>query len=151
MSSHNPTTVNTGQKIVVGGLFVQIIFFGLFVGVASVFHVRMKKLPTTRVLTESLPWKKHLHALYVSSALIMIRSVFRVVEFIQGRDGYLMSHEWFLYVFDTVLMLGVMVLFCWIHPGKIRRYLGKEKDSHGESGTSGTGIQLHQRLDSEVN
>jgi hypothetical protein len=150
MASHSPKTVNTGQKIVVGGLFVQIISFGLFVAVALVFHLRISKVPTARVLTESLPWKKHLIALYVSSALIMIRSIFRVAEFIQGKDGYLLGHEWFMYVFDTVLMLGVMALFCWIHPGEIRRYLGQGKHSQGENGGSGADIQLHQRLDSEV-
>jgi len=150
MASHNPKMANTGQKIVVGGLFVQIISFGLFIAVALIFHVRMLKVPTTRVLTESLPWKKHLTALYVSSTLIMIRSIFRVAEFIQGRDGYLMGHEWFMYVFDTVLMLGVVALFCWIHPGEIRRYLRDDKHSHAESGSSVTHIQLHQRLDSEI-
>jgi hypothetical protein len=30
-----------------------------------------------------------------------------------------MSHEAFLYLFDSVLMFGVMVLFNLVHPGSI--------------------------------
>jgi hypothetical protein len=49
--------------------------------------------------------------LYIISVLIMVRSVFRVVEYIMGNDGYLLSHGWTLYIFDAALMLGVVVLF----------------------------------------
>lgn len=49
----------------------------------------------------------------------MVRSVFRVVEYLQGNAGYLLSHEVFLYIFDAVLMLGVMVLFNWVHPSEV--------------------------------
>ncbi|KAM0277073.1 hypothetical protein ACHAQH_006081 [Verticillium albo-atrum] len=49
--------------------------------------------------------------LYGVSGLIMARSVFRLDEFIMGMDGYLLSNEWPLYVFDSVPMLAVMVIF----------------------------------------
>jgi hypothetical protein len=66
-----------------------------------------------------LPWKRHLCALYLASALIIIRSVFRAVEYMQGNNGYLLRHEVYLYVFDGVLMFGVMCLFNKIHPAQI--------------------------------
>lgn len=66
-----------------------------------------------------LPWKRHMLALYVASALIMVRSVFRVVEYLQGNNGYLLRHEVYLYIFDALLMLAVMCLFNWIHPAEI--------------------------------
>ena len=55
-------------------------------------------------------------ALYVASLFIMVRSMFRVVEYIQGRGGYLMSKEVWLYIFDGVLMFCVTVLFNVVHP-----------------------------------
>lgn len=58
-------------------------------------------------------------ALYLGSFLIMVRSIFRVVEYLQGFDGYLLKHEAYLYVFDALLMVLVMVLFNWIHPSEI--------------------------------
>ena len=57
--------------------------------------------------------------LFVTSALIMVRSVFRAVEYLQGFNGYLLSNEAFLYVFDATLMFLVMILFGIVHPSKI--------------------------------
>lgn len=151
MASNTQSSVNSGQKIVVTGLFIQIIFFGLFIVTAFTFHLRMRKVPTGRVTAEVLPWQKHLFALYISSAFIMVRSIMRVIEFVQGNKGYVFSHEWFLYVFDALLMLGVMSLFCWVHPGEIKGYLQRPGHDDMESGGSGLPIQLHhQRLDSEA-
>ncbi|KAH6684016.1 RTA1 like protein-domain-containing protein [Halenospora varia] len=123
MSAGSLSTMKTGEHIVIAGLLIQILFFGLFVTVAFVFHFRMRKVPTQKVATEYIPWQKHLLALYLSSILIMIRSIFRVIEFVQGNSGYIFSHEWFMYVFDALLMLGVLVLFCIVYPGEIRKYL----------------------------
>lgn len=131
----------TGEWVVVGGLIFQIIFFGLFVVVAFMFHTRLQKSPTT--LSLSVPWRKHLWALYISSALILIRSIFRVVEFVQGNTGYLFRHEVFMYIFDALLMFGVVVLFIFVHPGEIRGYLEREKRA---SGGEGSEIQLEEQF-----
>lgn len=133
MSSGSLSSMKTGEHIVVAGLLVQILFFGLFVVVALVFHFRMRKVPAPKVTTGHIPWQKHLLALYLSSTLIMIRSVFRVIEFVQGNDGYIFSHEWFVYVFDALLMLGVLALFWVVYPGEIRKYLKGGESSPGLS------------------
>lgn len=57
--------------------------------------------------------------LYVVSALIVARSLVRIVEFTEGFQGYLISHEAFLYIFDAALMFSVMVAVGVIHPGEI--------------------------------
>lgn len=106
--------LKTGEHIVVGGLVVQILFFSVFVAAGTVFHYRMRTVPTSNI-----PWQAHMHVLYVSSALILIRSLFRLVEFAQGNDGYLVSHEVFLYIFDAILMFATMVTFAWKHPSEI--------------------------------
>lgn len=64
-------------------------------------------------------WKKHMYALYFVSGLIMIRSVTRVVEYLQGRGGYIMSHEVFLYTFDATLMFIAVLTFNVVHPSEI--------------------------------
>ena len=109
----------TGQKIVIGGLGIQVVVFGVFIVVAGLFHSRMKKVPTSKVIGGAIPWQKHMWALYVASIAIMVRSVFRLIEYIMGNDGYLLRHEVFLYVFDSILMLSVMVWLAWIHPSEI--------------------------------
>jgi tellurite resistance protein TehA-like permease len=107
MGSDDSKSRNTGSKVIVGGLFIQIIFFSVFILVAWLFHTRMHKRPTTRAL--QVPWQKHMIALYVVSVLILARSIFRVVEFIQGFDGYLNGHEVYIYIFDAVLMFIAMI------------------------------------------
>ena len=68
-------------------------------------------------------------ALYIASICILIRSVFRVVEYVMGEDGYLLSHEIFLYIFDATLMLFTMVIYNVLHPSKIiykKHYMSAE-------------------------
>lgn len=59
-----------------------------------------------------------MHVLFGTSLLIMIRSIFRVAEYLQGNDGYILAHEAYLYVFDAVLMLSVMAVFNMVHPSR---------------------------------
>ncbi|KAF5519109.1 Protein RTA1 [Colletotrichum aenigma] len=100
-----------GEKIIIAGLFVQIVVFGFFVVTSLLFHVRLSRTPTATALKGGTPWRRYLYVLYATSAIILIRSVFRVFEYLQGNKGYLISHEIFLYIFDTLLMAIVMAIF----------------------------------------
>ena len=129
--SSGASGMKTGEKIIVGGLFVQILFFGLFFLTATLFQIRGKEYLAT--LSSNIPWKKHLFALYATSILILVRSVFRVIEYIQGNSGYLLRHEVFLYVFDAVLMFAVMVILNISHPGDIALLLKDSRKSNRKS------------------
>ncbi|KUJ12579.1 RTA1-domain-containing protein [Mollisia scopiformis] len=118
-SSGKASSVTTGSHIITGGLVIQLLFFGFFIIVAVHFDRAIHKNPTPRSQSPHVPWRKHLIALYVASLLIMIRSIFRVVEYVQGFDGYILSHEVFLYLFDSVLMFAVMVIFNVVHPSEV--------------------------------
>ncbi|KAL1849163.1 hypothetical protein Daus18300_013368 [Diaporthe australafricana] len=101
----------TGEKIIIAGLFVQICVFGFFVVTSVLFHVRLAKSPTGIVVAGEIPWRRYLNVLYITSAIILVRSIFRVVEYLQGNSGYLISHEIFLYMFDALLMSSTMAIF----------------------------------------
>ncbi|EXM22807.1 RTA-like protein [Fusarium oxysporum f. sp. vasinfectum] len=102
---------NLGEKIIIAGLFVQIVVFGFFVITSILFHTRLLKSPTPESLRGDVPWARYLYVLYATSFLILVRSIFRVVEYLQGNKGYLISHEVYLYVFDAILMVLVMLIF----------------------------------------
>lgn len=53
----------------------------------------------------------------------MIRSVFRLAEYLQGNNGYLLHHEIYLYIFDALLMFITMVTFNVVHPCEVGRLL----------------------------
>ncbi|KAI8966099.1 RTA1-domain-containing protein [Daldinia sp. FL1419] len=113
--------VDIGEKIVVGSLLIQIIMFGLFIITAVSFQTKYQKRKVDASVYDATGWKASMLMLYSVSALIMIRSIFRVVEFSAGRDGYLLSNEWTVYVFDSVLMLAVMVFFLVRYPNNLQR------------------------------
>ncbi|KAL9624555.1 MAG: hypothetical protein Q9160_001219 [Pyrenula sp. 1 TL-2023] len=119
-----------GKWIITIGLIVQVIFFALFMVISIIFYRRLSGSPTpTAKLIPGL-WRKNLYYLYAASVLIMIRSMFRVVEYVQGNDGYLLSHEIFLYLLDATLMATVMLLFNVFHPTMITAHLNGTKATH---------------------
>jgi hypothetical protein len=118
-TAKDKSKVNLGNNMIVVGLFVQILFFGFFIVVSLVFHRRMLATPSYAVRDTSVPWTRYMKVLYIASTLVMIRSIYRVAEYVQGSDGYLQSKESFIYVFDATLMLICCLLFNIFHPSKI--------------------------------
>jgi hypothetical protein len=60
-----------------------------------------------------------MHALYTASAAILVRNLTRVIEFAEGSDGFIISHEVMLYIFDAFLMFAVFAIFVAMHPGRL--------------------------------
>jgi magnesium-transporting ATPase (P-type) len=128
MSSKFTNSMVIGQWIIVAGLCIQLVFFGAFVTTSLIFHYRILQSPTheSQSCISSggfIPrdWRSLLFALYTASALILIRSVYRLIEFAQGNNGYLIRREVFLYVFDAAMMLLVMVVMNIFHPSVVLR------------------------------
>lgn len=122
--------IDRDNNIVLGGLILQILVFVVFLITAILFLLRMQRRPTAAALDGPLgergaasgrfgrlTWKKLMIGLYASSVLITLRNVFRVIEYAMGWDGYLLTREWPLYIFDGVLMVFVLVVcIMWYHP-----------------------------------
>ncbi len=139
MASTNASTSKLGSHIILAGLLVQIVIFGFFIVVALVFDLRLSALPTGQSRNPTLPWKKFLYILYITSAFIMIRSIVRVAEFIEGFDGVIILHEVYLYVFDAVPMAAVMAIFNIWYPSNFSNQVRK---AVGERGSAGSNIEL---------
>ncbi|RDL42215.1 Uncharacterized protein BP5553_02194 [Venustampulla echinocandica] len=113
----------TGSRIVMAGLGLLVFSFSLFVLVAISYDYRLRHHPTPLSATTSLNWKRELQVLYASSALIFIRSVYRLVEYAQGNSGWLNRHELTYYMFDALLMWFALMLFNWRHPSRVEAVL----------------------------
>jgi hypothetical protein len=105
-----------GSNIVIVGLVIQVLSFGFFIVAAILFQTRLGRQPTVASKNTSINWRRYLQALYIVSALIFARSIFRIVEYIQGFDGYTSHHEAYLYVFDATLMFVAMLIFNIVYP-----------------------------------
>ncbi|KAL4963992.1 RTA1 domain-containing protein [Aspergillus stella-maris] len=133
MATGSADSFKVGENVTIGGLGVQLAFFSVFIVTCGIFHHRYRRqrqhsnstdLSSTikgsgHGRTPSANWEIVLIALYVSSILVLIRSIFRLIEYVQGNDGYLISHEAFMYVFDSALMVLVMVVMNVVHPGRV--------------------------------
>ncbi|ENH71804.1 Protein RTM1 [Fusarium oxysporum f. sp. cubense race 1] len=115
-----------GENVIVGGLFFQLAIFGIFIVIVSLFHRRMNRAPTEKSQEPFVRWRHYLAMLYVTSGLIWVRSLFRVIEYLEGNDGYLMRAEAFIFIFDATLIWIVMGWMNWYHPSEIGLLLRNE-------------------------
>lgn len=114
------------QKVLLFGLALQVITFGIFAFVAIAFDVRSSRSPALRVFKEEMKSMRKLwFAFYVGSVLITARSIYRTIEFgdikftpgARDAQGYTYTHEWPMYAFDSILIFISVVFFSIWHPG----------------------------------
>ncbi|KAK7418140.1 hypothetical protein QQX98_004115 [Neonectria punicea] len=119
-SGKSDTDPNLGSNIIVGGLIFQIAVFAVYVTTAVRFQLKFRRHEGAKEMVH-VPWQKCLHMLYVTSAFIMVRNIFRVAEYAMGSDGYLLSIEWGVYVFDASLMTLTMAWFFLRYPSELSK------------------------------
>lgn len=112
---------NMGQTIMLIGLFVQLSFFSFFLVISFVLWKRVRSSLKGYKITQygKHSWSSLLKLLLCAAMIIILRCVFRMVEFSQGHDGYLVSHEVYMYVFDTIPMLAVQVMFHFVYASDV--------------------------------
>ncbi|KAF2111526.1 RTA1 like protein-domain-containing protein [Lophiotrema nucula] len=128
-----------GEKIVIAGLALQVATFITFLVFTTDFHIRMNR-QTRRgtVAPVSDEWRKILWILYTVSSLVLARCTFRLIEYAMGNAAYLIAHEWTLYVFDTTLMVIVLVLLLVLQPTK---YVPQENRKLSQSDSEGLAME----------
>jgi tellurite resistance protein TehA-like permease len=128
---------NICEAIVIAGLVIQVASFCLFLVTAIIFYTRMRSEPTAASRDPSHPWRQHLYSLYAISGLVLARSIFRVVEYVMGNEGYPLTHEWTLYIFDAVPMFAAMVVFAVWCPSNFKPFILALDFPGGEVGEAG--------------
>ncbi|OKL55564.1 hypothetical protein UA08_09141 [Talaromyces atroroseus] len=136
MASGTISSYNLGEHITIAGLAVQLLFFSFFMVTCVTFHYRIRRNPTMRVMGTSSrgngktqgTWETVLFGLYIASILILVRSIFRLIEYAQGNSGYLISYEVFMYIFDAALMFLAMLIMNIAHLTNL--LVGSRKEHH---------------------
>lgn len=108
---NSPTELRVGRGLLRASIILQVVCFLAFVTLEATFHRRCLR---ANILNKRL--RMIITLLYASSALILIRNIYRVVEVFQGYTGYLQTHEAFFYVFDGALMVINSVMLNIYHP-----------------------------------
>ncbi|SGZ59000.1 CIC11C00000003827 [Sungouiella intermedia] len=132
MSQRQKGAQRVGKAIVIIGLVCQIVFFSSFMIVTVVFQYRVKNIPTSKSLyyrylpSKGRNWQMVIVTLLACSLLILVRCIVRTIEFVQGWNGYIMSHEVYLFVFDSALMFLTMVVYACQDVGTFFHYFYEE-------------------------
>ncbi|KAE8441144.1 hypothetical protein EG329_005827 [Mollisiaceae sp. DMI_Dod_QoI] len=142
------TKLTRGKKIAQTGVAIQLICFGLFSIIAVRFNFTSKRFADQfeQRLGETKGqkyctidggakklkpnWQAILRVTNFASAMILIRSIYRMVDFSLGKTGYTSTHEWCIYVFDALVIFPVVALYIYWHPSKYLPYLGFRLPKH---------------------
>ncbi|KAH8169363.1 RTA1 like protein [Sarocladium implicatum] len=128
LPSDSSSAAKAGQYILVGGLILHVLVFVCFIVLCTTFHLRYRAWQQTSGQSTTVPWKQTLKMLYATSIIITVRNIFRAVEYIEGREGYLMSNEWPLFVLDFGPMIAVLVAFYIWYPGSLGALKGQSME-----------------------
>ncbi|KAJ7439770.1 RTA1 like protein-domain-containing protein [Mycena latifolia] len=127
-TSKKHDTIQLGNTIALVGLSLQLVSFALFVALVVVFGSRVRARfpqvwhsrghsPFTAFGSEYISdWRILYYALCFSCVAILIRSIFRMAEFIQGHAGYLSTHEAYFYALDSLPLWLAMTLYAAVWP-----------------------------------
>ncbi|KAJ3101319.1 hypothetical protein HK100_004558 [Physocladia obscura] len=107
-----PSLFVTGTNILIAGLVVQVISFTAFLITASAFYYRASQD------NKGMGWRIIFIVLFASATLVLIRSVFRVIEFSSGYSGPIVKDENYMYAFDFGLIAIAIILFNFFHPAR---------------------------------
>ena len=132
-ASGDPSAIEMSRTIILGGLIAQIAALTVFILIA--WHAQRRtgrSLPRILRANPTVNWENHFRAIYLIVILIIVRSVVRAIEFLQGDGGYVISHEAFIYALDAAPMWIVMVIYAVLHPGRLIRYGRMMTDKEGE-------------------
>ncbi|KAM0350582.1 hypothetical protein ACHAPU_003066 [Fusarium lateritium] len=122
--------LNIGKTLGLVGVSTQIAGFGLFTIAAIRFHFTSRKLNSDFANQNQdkhgivKKWTTMLVVINVSCLLILIRSIYREIDFAGGRNGKTHQQEWYLYVFDTLPILLVIFLYNIFFPANYLKHLG---------------------------
>lgn len=113
VASVPPKGSTTGTHIMVSGIVFQMASIAVF---ALSFCEFLRRVSKDRGVLERKV-KILIGAVTFSCLLIVVRSIYRTVELLQGWSGYLITHEVYFVGLDGVLMLLAVAVFNFVHPG----------------------------------
>ncbi|KAK5190592.1 hypothetical protein LTR72_010031 [Exophiala xenobiotica] len=125
-----------GIDVILVGLALQVVTFTGFLAVLAMFQSRVNSMKDVSLQSGA---KKVILGVWIASILVQIRTVFRLAEFAMGDHGYLMTHEWCVYVFEGGPMVIATAILALYHP-----VIYMQQVSHGE--VNDAGVALESRL-----
>lgn len=132
LTTDNRDIRNIGKYVALVGLVVQLFFFGCFL--VTTCYVWAKPIYTVEQSRKDKSPRaakiKVLSVAVITTILLYVRSIYRVVEFADGYGGKIYSAEWAFYVFDTIVIFIAFVVY-------IVLFIGYNFPRHAKSSKEG--------------
>ena len=112
LTNKDPTKMKLGVNLILIGIILALVVNVLFIGTLLYINSNV----TFNIRSEL--WV----ALYVTMILLLVRNVYRFIEFIQSKtsstgEGFLASHEFYMYLLDFSIIFVCLVIFTVLHYG----------------------------------
>ncbi|KAI0766864.1 RTA1-domain-containing protein [Trametes elegans] len=131
-SMDDPAKARLGSNIIIAGLVFQLISITIFCYLAGEYAYRRSRNEPFRTPDAELSWRasysavvgpmrKLMIALWVCTALIYIRSIYRLIEFADGFSGTIAHTQVLFNVFDGLMVTLAMLTLNAVHPGMLLR------------------------------
>jgi len=119
-TNNSPQSVfDLAQSILIAGFVIQLAALALFLITCVYVDFKTRKHPDATV--SSGHWRRLFIALYVSVSMILIRSIYRLIEFEAKRGTDLSTeingHEAYFGVFETLVVFISFLAWLPFHPG----------------------------------
>ncbi|KAF2422217.1 RTA1-domain-containing protein [Tothia fuscella] len=127
--ANDSKTSNMGRNIMIAGLAFQVVSLAVFLGLWVDFLVRLRKVGEDgrderfESIRSTRKFKCFNYALWIATVLILIRSIYRVVELQEGFSGPVASNEAAFMVFEGPMIILAVFGLTIFHPG--RAFAGK--------------------------
>lgn len=125
-----PKNTDNGTHIMVAGILFQLASILVFVTLFIVVIFRALRSKGEVLTQKRIQWI--IAAMILSVVLIVIRSIYRTIELLQGWSGYLINTERYFIALDGAMMVGAVAVFNIARPGWANT-TNKNSDIEGES------------------
>lgn len=118
-ASGDADAIVKGRIILIAGLVVQLCALSVFIITSLYLYLRVRKEAGPFLDSSFVRWRRYFRTIEAVTVVMIIRSIVRAVEYLQGQGGFVISHEIFIYLFDALPMFLVMLFFLVVHPGRL--------------------------------
>lgn len=119
--AYNPNA-NAGKVLLIVGLAALVGLMGFFLFTTIYAH----RSPQLQVPGRPFNVRIVYLTLYLTTGLLLVRNIFRVIEFSQGWYGFIARHEVYFYIFDSLVILSWLALVVPLHFGILLKRAEKE-------------------------
>ena len=127
----NQKSPSTANNILLAGLAIQVFSFAVCFAILCACIWRVSQQKDKTVWAASASARTLLLALVITSALVELRTIFRLIETAQGVFGFLSSHEAFFGCLEYLPIVLAVSTWNVLHPG----YLAPKDDANYPAGS----------------